>query len=240
MGSVDDGDGVFDGLDDLLHGEGFFEEAVEAFFLEGLAFVVGEVSGHGDDLGHLEVGVHADGFADVAAVDVAEVDVEEDDVGLDFFRGDAGLEAGGGGLDVVGGVLAKEIAEHVDDVGFVVDDEDAGFGEVEHAIEGHVVLAHEAHELGDGDAAVFGAGDAVSAELARIEPLGDGARRDFADACDFAGGQDFFVTRHECLALGLCGSETGALRRWAWRVDRCGCSPMHLPFIGQRGLWVEQ
>ena len=67
---------------------------------------------------------------------------------------------------------------------------------MEHAIEGHVVLPHEADKLGDGNAAVFGAGDFVAAELAGVEPFGDGARGDLADAGDVAGGQDIFVAGH--------------------------------------------
>ena len=33
-------------------------------------------------------------------------------------------------------------------------------------------------------------------ELSGVEPFGDGAWCDFADASDFAGGQDFFVAGH--------------------------------------------
>ena len=137
--SVNDGDRVFDGLDNLLHGERFFDEAVEsppaaaanAAFAgvgdEGFGFVVGELAGHGEDLGHLEFGVHADGFADFLAVDVAEVDVEEDDVGFDFFCGDAGLEAVACDVDIVGGLFGEQIAEHFDDIGFVIRRSERGF-----------------------------------------------------------------------------------------------------------------
>ena len=47
---------------------------------------------------------------------------------------------------------------------------------------------HEADQLVERDASILGAGDAVAAQLAGIEPFCDGSRGDAADLGDLPGG----------------------------------------------------
>src|SRR4051812_36477668 len=58
--------------------------------------------------------------------------------------------------------------------------------------ERHAVLLEEAQQVLSGDATVLGAGDAISTQAARIEPLADGPGRDFADLRDLTGCEHFF------------------------------------------------
>ena len=56
------------------------------------------------------------------------------------------------------------------------------------------MIFHELDQSIERDPPIARAGDAVAAELARIEPLADGARRDIADLCNFPGRKDIFLT----------------------------------------------
>ena len=62
--------------------------------------------------------------------------------------------------------------------------------------ERHAVFFQEPDEVFARDAAVLAAGDAVTPEPARIEPLAHRPRRDLADLRDLAGGENFFHGRH--------------------------------------------
>ena len=56
----------------------------------------------------------------------------------------------------------------------------------------HAVLFEEPKQVLAGDSAILRAGDAISTQAARIEPLADGAGRDLADFRDLTGGEHFF------------------------------------------------
>src|SRR3954452_21955722 len=75
-----------------------------------------------------------------------------------------------------------------------------------------------------GDPTVLRAGNAISSQAARIEPLADGAGRDFADLRDLTGCEHFFHRRG--LHSPLCGAR---LRRFphpsGWTQCRRGDSP---------------
>jgi len=206
-GSVDDGHGVFDDFDDLADVEGFFEEAIEAVGGEAVRFFVGHFAAHGDDFGELEVGIGLDLSGDFVAIDIGEVHIEEHDVRAEAFGDEAGFEAAFSDLDLVLGLVFEDFFEDFDDVLFVVDDEDSCSAGHE-PVEGHVMLFHEPDELVEGDTAVLGAGDAVSAEGARVEPFADGPGGDGTDFCYLAGGQDIFhFSGH--LILSCCRRSCG-------------------------------
>jgi hypothetical protein len=64
------------------------------------------------------------------------------------------------------------------------------------------MLLHKTDELINGNAPVFAAGNAISAQSARIEPFAHGARGDIADFGDFAGGENvFYLAAHDHFLL---------------------------------------
>jgi len=81
------------------------------------------------------------------------------------FAGEACGESGVGDLGVVVCLFGEDGVEDIGDFLVGVDDEDSG-GACGDAFHGDVVGLHESVEFGDGDASVFGAGDAVALELA--------------------------------------------------------------------------
>ena len=56
----------------------------------------------------------------------------------------------------------------------------------------HAVLLEEPQQMLAGDATILRAGDAISTQAARIEPLAHGPGRDFANLRDLAGCEHFF------------------------------------------------
>ena len=108
--------------DELLEAEGLRDVVVAA---EGEAadLVVGRVAGREEDDRHPRA-LGAEALGDVEALHVREHDVEHDEVRLE--RGDRGerVGAGPGRLDLEA-LEAQGHAHDVDDVGLVVDDEDA-------------------------------------------------------------------------------------------------------------------
>lgn len=79
------------------------------------------------------------------------------------FGEHAGVVACGGGADLEASVASERVAEDVEDVGVVVDDEDAFFAAVED-VGGNVVGFHEAHEFVAWDAPEARAGDSEAFE----------------------------------------------------------------------------
>ena len=175
--------------------EGLADVGVEALSEEVLGLAVGELAGHGDDFGDLEVAVGTDELEDVFALAVAEVHVHEEDVGSELFAFGTGGKGAVCDADFVVGLLDEDLFEDVEDFGFGIDDEDAGLAGLQ-AVEGDVVLLHEPDQRVERDATVLGAGDAVTAELPGVEPLADGAGCDVTDFCDLTGGEDVFLPRH--------------------------------------------
>ena len=56
----------------------------------------------------------------------------------------------------------------------------------------HAVLFEEPEEMLARDPSILRAGNAISSQAARIEPLAHGAGRDLADLRDLTGGEHFF------------------------------------------------
>lgn len=68
-----------------------------------------------------------------------------------------------GGGDLVIGLFGEDLAEDVNDLGIVIDDEDPGASAAE-AVERDPVGPHELDEFGQRDASVLGSGDPVPLE----------------------------------------------------------------------------
>lgn len=160
----------FDLLDDLADLEGLLEEAVEALTSELHGLSVCELAAHGDDPGDGEVFGLADGAGDPTGLIGSEVEIEEDDMGSEAFAFEPRREGGGGDGDLVAGLLGENLGEDVPDVLLIVSDEDAGPTRMD-PVHGDVVVPHELEEVVEWDSAILGAGDAISLELAGIEPL---------------------------------------------------------------------
>ena len=58
--------------------------------------------------------------------------------------------------------------------------------------QGHSMLLEEPQEMLPRDATILRAGDAITTQAARVEPLAYGPRCDFADFRDLAGCKDLF------------------------------------------------
>ena len=157
-------------LDDLADLEGLLEEAVEALSSELHGLTVGELAAHGDDSCDGEVFGLADGVGDASGLIGSEVEVEEDDMWTEAFALEPRREGGGGDGDLVAGLLREDLGEDVPDVLLIVGDEDASSTRMD-PVHGNVVVPHELEEVVQWYPPVLGAGDAISLELAGIEPL---------------------------------------------------------------------
>lgn len=175
--------------------EGFLEVAIETLLDELVGLTIGEFAGHGDDFGQLQVSVIADELEDVVTVDIAEVDIQKQHMRSELFTFDASLEATVCGVHFVIGLFGENFFEHADDLGFVIDDEDAGAPALQ-TIEGNVVLFHELDQGIEGNSSILGTGNAVAPQLPGVEPFADGAWGDVTNFGDLPSGEDIFLSRH--------------------------------------------
>src|SRR5690606_6238144 len=149
-------------------------------------------AGDDEDAGLLLVAAFAEAPADSGAVDVGEHVVEQDEVRAEALGEHARVVAGGGGADLEASVAREEVVQQLEDLGVVVDDEDALAPGVED-LGGDVVGAHEAQQLVPRDAAETRARDAEALEAPGVEAADDGLLADLADLGGFAGREDLLA-----------------------------------------------
>ena len=169
--------------------------AVESLLEQGGDFGFTEPVGDGDDLGGVEVVAGPDIAADVGGVDVLGHQVDQDHMGQKFLGDQSGVEAVFRDLDVV--VLSVlELGGQAGGRGDIaVDDHDPGSAHFQGVGRDRVGL-HESDQLPGGNPPVPGTGNAISLELAAVEPLGDGPRGHIADLSDLSGCQYIFAFIH--------------------------------------------
>ncbi len=160
----------FDFLDDLTDLEGLLEEAVEALASDLHGLAVGELAAHGDDACDGEVFGVSYGAGDARGLIGPQVEIEEDDMWAESLALESGGEGRGGNGDLVAGLLGEDFEENVANVLVKVGNEDTCSTRMD-PVHRDIVVSHELEEVVEGDAPVLGAGDAISLELARIEPL---------------------------------------------------------------------
>src|SRR5690606_19059552 len=101
---------------------------------------------------------------------------------------DARVITGPSRLDLKPTVAVEHINEQLDDLGIVIDDEDAAFAAFE-AVRRDAVVLHEGDQGIAGNPPEPASGDSKSLQPARIKTADDGLLRNLADVSRFAGGE---------------------------------------------------
>ncbi len=93
-------------------------------------------------------------------------------------------------------LIRQQLPQHVHDLRLVVHDQDARLRERHHAVQGHVVLPHEAHELRHRYPPVLRSRYPVPVQLPGVEPLRHRPRRHLADPRHFPRRQHILRSCH--------------------------------------------
>src|SRR5262249_51756006 len=149
------------------------------------------VAGQGQQDRALMVRTLAKILRDLTGFDASQGHIDDDAVGVEALGADARLEARGGRLDpkVVG--LPEMLAQERLERSIGTDDQDLMINLGFEVAQGHSMLLEESQEMFPRNATILRAGDSITTQAARIEPLAHGPRCDFADLRDLAGCKDF-------------------------------------------------
>ena len=205
-GSIHDGMGRLDGLDDLSNGEWLSQNAVETTLHKLRSLTVGDATAHRDDSSDLKFFVATDHLAELATVVFGDAELVEHDMRPETFALHTGGEEAVAGVDVEVRLFGKHRGECVDDPLVLITDQNSR-ATAHQAVHRDVMLPHEGQKVADRDATVLRARNAISLELPGVEPLAHRTAGDVADLRHLAGGEDILVEKIELFVAHVVASE---------------------------------
>ncbi len=201
--SVHDGGGALDGVDHLSYCEWFSERSVETLAGEPGDLTVRETAAHADQPRSFEVALVLKKIAGPAEIVTAELQIHEHDMRAESLAFDACREWIACGANDIVGLFTENAFKCAEYFRVAIDNEYAGVTRHQ-PVEGNAVLPHESGKGLHWNPPVLGAWDAVSLELAGVEPLADRACGDIADLGNFAGCKYVLVERIHHASFTLC------------------------------------
>ncbi len=138
------------------------------------------------------IGALAKILRDLTGFDASQGHVDDDAVGVKALGTNPRFEARGSRLDteIVG--FAEMVTKDGLERSVSPDNQHLMINLGFEVAQGHSMLLEEPQEMLPRDATILRAGDAITTQAARVEPLAHGPRCDFADFRDLAGCKDLF------------------------------------------------